>query len=133
MVQDVCANAHKSIVTVRVAIVIACLLLSVANVLSTENESRAGYADIAFDRAFLQSIKNTMLFERIVKLVGVSPVKVGEASLKVPGEKYHWNGREGSAFNIRVSSGKIIDANIVTTEGRIIELGSDEELIEFGK
>jgi len=50
-----------------------------------------------FDRAFLQSIKNVQLYERIVKIVGVPPVKVGEASVKIPGEKYHWNGRENSS------------------------------------
>lgn len=133
MVLDVYANAAKKIVTITVASVLACLFMYVANVHSNDKGSSVGNADKTFDRVFLQSINNLMLLERIVKLVGVPPVKVGEASLKVPGEKYHWSGREGSSFNVRVSSGKIIDANIVTTEGQIIELGSDGELIEFGK
>jgi hypothetical protein len=60
-------------------------------------------------------------------------VKAAEASLKIPGEKYHWSGREYTSFNIRVISGKVIDANVVSPDGRIITLESDGELIEIGK
>ncbi len=92
---------------------------------------------MVFDKAFLQSIKNVMLYERIVKIVGVLPVKVAEASLKIPGEKYHWNGRENTSFNIRVISGKVIDANVVTPDGRIISLDisleGNGEVNDFGK
>jgi hypothetical protein len=93
---------------------------------------QTGQAGITFDKAFLLSIKAEMSFERIVKIVGVPPVKAAEASLKIPGEKYHWNGREKSSFNIRVSSGKVIDANVVTPDGRIVTLERGE-LFEIGK
>lgn len=73
-----------------------------------------------------------MLYERIVKIVGVPPVKAAEASVKIPGEKYHWSGRENTSFNIRVISGKVIDANVVTPDGRIVSLESGE-LFEIGK
>ena len=87
---------------------------------------------MTFDKAFLQSIKAVMLYERIAKIVGVPPVKVAEASLKIPGEKYHWNGRENTSFNIRVIAGKIVEANVVTPEGRIVSIESGE-LFEIGK
>ncbi len=88
---------------------------------------------MTFDKAFLQSIKTVKLYGRIVEIVGVPPVKVAEASLKIPGEKFHWSGKEHSSFNIRVISGKVIDANVVTPDGRIVSLESNGELIEIGK
>jgi hypothetical protein len=93
----------------------------------------AGQADRIFDKAFLQSIKHVQLYEQIVKTVGVQGTKVGNSSLKIPGEKYHWNGRKNSSFNIRVSAGKLVDANVVTPEGRILSLEGNGEIIDLGK
>lgn len=108
------------------------LFIVVVSASAATDKIQSGQADLIFDKAFLQSIKSVMLYERIVRIVGVPPVKVAEASLKIPGEKYHWNGRENTSFNIRVISGKVIDANVVTPYGRIISLESGE-LFEVGK
>ena len=78
----------------------------------------AGQANKIFDKAFLQSIRNVQRYEQIVKIVGVPGEKVGDGSLKIPGKKYHWSGRKNSSFNIRMSSGKLVDANVVTPDGR---------------
>jgi hypothetical protein len=113
--------------------ILAYLFLSVASASAASDKIQSGQAGMTFDTAFLQSIKAVRFYERIVKIVGVPPVKVGEASVKVPGEKYHWNGRENTSFNIRVVSGKIIDANVVTPDGRIVSLEGNGEVNEFGK
>lgn len=117
--------------------ILAYLCLSVITASAAMDKLQSGQSGMIFDKAFLQSIKNVMLYERIVKIVGVPPVKVGEASLKIPGEKYHWNGRENSSLNIRVISGKIVDANVVTPDGRIISLDisleGKGEVNDFGK
>lgn len=92
-------------------------------ILSPEAANAAsGQADKVFDIAFLQSVKDVLSYEQVVRIVGVQGVKVGSDSLKIPGDKYHWNGREHSSFNIRVNAGKVIDANVVTPDGRIISL-----------
>lgn len=115
------------------ASILAYLLLLVVSASAVTAKIQAGQASMTFDKAFLQSIKNVMFYERIVKIVGVTPVKVAEASIKIPGEKYHWNGRENTSFNIRVISGKVIDANVVTPDGRIVSLEGNGEVNELGK
>jgi len=118
---------------IRSVTILAYLFFSVVSASAASDNMQSGQSGLIFDKAFLQSIKNVVFYERIVKIVGVPPVKVGEASIKIPGEKFHWNGRENTSFNIRVISGKIADANVVTPDGRIITLESDGELIEIGK
>lgn len=81
----------------------------------------------------MQSVRNVKLYERIVKRVGVPAVKVAESSVKIPGEKYHWSGRENTSFNVRVISGMVVDANVVTPDRRILSLESNGELYEIGK
>jgi hypothetical protein len=107
--------------------VILCLLAFNVMVFPAIGNAASGQADKVFDRAFLQSIKDVMSYEKIVKIVGVQGAKVGSDTLKIPGDKYHWSGRENSSFNIRVHSGKVIDANVVTPEGRIISLDKSLE------
>jgi len=114
------------------AAILAYLVLTVISASAAPDKIQSGQAGMTFDKAFLQSIKAVMLYERIAKIVGVPPVKVAEASLKIPGEKYHWNGRENTSFNIRVIAGKIVEANVVTPEGRIVSIESGE-LFEIGK
>ena len=118
---------------VPIMVLISCLFIFVANLYAEVNTVKSGQADKTFDKAFLQSIKSVLLYEQIVKIVGVQGVKVGGNSIKIPGEKYHWNGRENSSFNIRVSSGKLVDANVVTPEGRILSLEGNGEVIDLGK
>lgn len=107
---------------VPVRAVIACLLVCNVILCPAVGNAASGQADKVFDKAFLQSVKDVMSYEQIVRIVGVQGEKVGSDSLKIPGDKYHWNGREHSSFNIRVSAGKVIDANVVTPDGRIISL-----------
>jgi hypothetical protein len=112
----------SNLTKIKSIVILAYLCLSVVSASAAMDKMQPGQADMIFDKAFLQSIKNVLLYEEIVKIVGVPPVKVGEASVKIPGEKYHWNGRENSSLNIRVISGKVIDANVVAPDGRIISL-----------
>ncbi len=107
--------------------VISCLFAFNVMVFPAIGNATSGQADKIFDRAFLLSIKDVMSYEKIVKIVGVPGVKVGGDTLKIPGDKYHWSGRENSSFNIRVHSGKVLDANVVTPEGRIISLDKSLE------
>ena len=118
---------------IRSISILAYLFLTVASASAASDKIQSGQAGMTFDKAFLQSIKSVILYERIVRIVGVPPVKVGEASIKIPGEKYHWNGRENTSFNIRVISGKVVDANVVTPDGVIVSLESNGELFEIGK
>lgn len=113
--------------------ILAYLFLTVINASAAPDKMQSGQSGMIFDKAFLQSIKSVMLYERIVKIVGVPPVKVAEASLKIPGEKYHWSGRENTSFNIRVIAGKVIDANVVAADGRIVSLEGNGEVNELGK
>lgn len=117
--------------------VVACLLLSGTLLSYAVGGAASGQADKVFDKAFLQSVKDVLSYEQIVRIVGVQGVKVGSDSLKIPGDKYHWDGRKNSSFNIRVISGKVIDANVVTSDGRIISLDKSlqdsGELHELGK
>jgi hypothetical protein len=107
--------------------VISCLFAFNVMVFPAIGNAASGRADKIFDRAFLQSIKDVMSYEQVVKILGVQGVKVGSDTLKIPGDKYHWNGLENSSFNIRVNAGKVIDANVVTPEGRIISLDKSLE------
>lgn len=125
--------ARKCMPVMAVMAVVACLLVSGIILSPAVGNAASGQADKVFDKEFLLSVKDVLSYEQIVRIVGVQGVKVGSDSLKIPGDKYHWDGRKNSFFNIRVNSGKLIDANVITTEGRIIELGSYGELIEFGK
>lgn len=117
--------------------VVACLFVSGTLLSPTVGSAASGQADKVFDREFLQSVKDVMFYEQIVRIVGVQGVKVGSDSLKIPGDKYHWNGRENSSFNIRVNTGKVIDANVVTPDGHIISLDKSfegsGEVHELGK
>jgi hypothetical protein len=107
--------------------VVACLFVSGTLLSPAVGSAASGQADTVFDKAFLQSVKDVLSYEQIVRIVGVSGVKVGSDSLKIPGDKYHWDGRENSSFNIRVNAGKLIDANVVTPDGRIISLDKSLE------
>lgn len=115
------------------ASILAYLFLTVISASAASDRLQSGQAGMTFDKAFLQSIKAVVLYERIVKIVGVPPVKVAEASLKIPGEKYHWSGLENTSFNIRVIAGKVIDANVVSVDGRIVSLEGNGEVNELGK
>lgn len=112
---------------------ISLLLIFVFNLNAEVDRVKPGQADKIFDKAFLQSIRNVLLYEQIVKIVGVPGVKVGVSSIKIPGDKYHWNGRENSSLNIRVSSGKIVDANVKTPDGRILSIEGNGEVTDYGK
>ena len=112
---------------------LAYLFFSVVSVSTAAEKSQPGQSGLIFDKAFLQSIKNVLLYERIVRIVGVPAVKVGADSHKIPGEKYHWSGRGNSSFNLRVISGKVIEANVVTPEGHIVSMESNGELFEISK
>ncbi len=118
------ATARKC---VSVRAVIACLLVYNVILSPAVGNAASGEVDKVFDKAFLQSVKDVVSYEQIVRIVGVQGVKVGSNSLKIPGDKYHWNGRENSSFNIRVNAGKVIDANVVTPDGRIISLDKSLE------
>lgn len=107
--------------------VIACLLFCSVVISPAVSKAASGQADKVFDKAFLQSVKDVQSYEQIVRIVGVQGVKVGSDSLKIPGDKYHWNGWEHSSFNIRVNAGKVIDANVVTPDGRILSLDKSLE------
>ena len=107
--------------------VVACLFVSGILLSPAVGNAASGQADKVFDKAFLQSVKDVLSYEQIVRIVGVQGVKVGSDSLKIPGDKYHWNGRENSSFNIRINAGKVIDANVVTPDGRIISLDKSLE------
>ncbi|MBT0663088.1 hypothetical protein KI809_02140 [Geobacter pelophilus] len=113
--------------------VISFLFVIVANLYAEVDKAKTGQADRVFDKEFLQSIKNVLFYEQIVKIVGVQGVKVGNSNLKIPGDKYHWNGSENTKLNIRVVSGKVIDGNVVTPAGRIITLEVNGEINELGK
>lgn len=115
------------------ASILAYLFLTVISVSAASDKLQSGQAGITFDKAFLQSIKAVMIYERIVKIVGVPPVKVGESSIKMPGEKYHWSGMDNTAFNILVVAGKVVEANVMTPEKIIIILDGYGEINELGK
>lgn len=117
---EILLAAARKCVPVRA--VIACLLVYSVVISPAVSKAASGQADRLFDKAFLQSVKDMLSYEQIVRIVGVQGEKVGRDSLKIPGDKYHWNGREHSSFNIRVNAGKVIDANVVTPDGRIISL-----------
>jgi len=112
---------------------ISYLFIFVVSLYAEGDSTKSGQADRIFNRAFLESIKNVLLYEQIVKMVGVPGVKVGVSSIKIPGDKYHWNGRENSSLNIRVSSGKIVDANVKTPDGRILSIEGNGEVTDYGK
>lgn len=117
--------------------VVVCLLVFGTLLYPAVGRAASGQADKVFDKEFLQSVKDVMSYEQIVRIVGVQGAKVGSDSLKIPGDKYHWNGRENSSFNIRVNTGKVIDANVVTPDGQIISLDKSlegsGEIHELGK
>lgn len=108
------------------AVILFLLALNVI-VFPEVGNAASGQADKVFDKAFLQSVKDVLTYEQIVRIVGVQGEKVGSNSLKIPGDKYHWNGRENSSFNIRVNAGKVLDANVVTPDGSIISLDKSLE------
>lgn len=121
---EILLAARKS---VSLMAVISCLLALNVIMFSAVGNAASGQADKVFDKAFLQSVKDVLTYEQLVRIVGVQGEKVGSNSFKIPGDKYHWNGREHSSFNIRINAGKVIDANVVTPDGRIITLDKSLE------
>ena len=131
---------HKTKITLstirkNVAIIalVSYLFVFAVSLHAEVDSTKAGQADRIFNMAFLESIKNVQLYEQIVKIVGVRGVKVGNSTLKIPGEKYHWKGRDNSSFNLRVNSGKIVDANVKTPDGRILSTEGNGEITDYGK
>jgi len=118
---------------VTIIALVSYLFIFVVSLYAEGDSTKSGQADRIFNRAFLELIKNVQLYEQIVKIVGVRGVKVGNNTLKIPGEKYHWKGRDNSSFNIRVNSGKIIDANVVAPGGNILSLEGNGEITDYGK
>lgn len=102
--------------------VVSYLFVFVVNLYADVDKAKLGQADKVFDKAFLQSVKDVLTYEQLVRIVGTQGEKVGSNSLKIPGDKYHWCGRENSSFNIRVNAGKVIDANVATPDGRVVSL-----------
>ncbi len=94
---------------------------------------RPGQADRIFDRAFLQSVKSVPLYKQVVPIVGVPGVEVAGSSIKLPGVKYHWKGRNNSFFNVTVRSGRIIDADVVTPDGHILTFDDHGKVIDIEK
>lgn len=127
LIHSPCAKGSKSMIKTIMSVCVIVVAHVAIPVFA------AGQADKIFDKAFLQSIKNVRFYEQIVKIVGVPGEKVGNSSIKIPGEKYHWNGRENTSFNIRVISGKLVDANVVTPDGHFISLEGNGELTDLGK
>lgn len=107
--------------------VISCLFALNVMMSPEVGNAGSGQTEMVFDKAFLQSVKDVLTYEQLVRIVGVQGDKVGSNALKIPGDKYHWNGRDNSSFNIRVNAGKVIDANVVTPDGRIISLDKSPE------
>jgi hypothetical protein len=60
---------------IRSASILAYLFLTVVSASAATDKIQSGQAGMIFDKSFLQSIKTMMLYERIVKIVGVPPVK----------------------------------------------------------
>lgn len=118
---------------VAVMAVISYFYVFAVSLYAEVGKATPGQANTVFDKAFLQSIRNVLLFEQVEKIVGTAGIKVGSSTLKIPGEKYHWNGQQNSSLNIRVNSGKVVDANVVAPEGNILTLDGNGEVIDFGK
>ncbi len=74
--------------------VVSCLFVSDTLFSPAVSNAASVQADKVFDKAFLQSVKDVLMYEQLVRIVGVHGEKVGSDSLKIPGDKYHWNGRE---------------------------------------
>lgn len=128
------ANTSKFVLVMAV---VSYLFIVVVNLYADVDKAKPGQADKVFDKAFLQSVKDVQSYEQLVRIVGVQGVKVGSNYFKIPGDKYHWNGREHSSFNIRVNSGKVIDANVITPDGSILTLDKSlngrGEITDLGK
>jgi len=92
----------------------------------------AGQADKIFDKAFLYSIRNVQRYEQLVRIVGDPGEIIGENSLRVPGTKYHWNGRKNTKFNVSVSGGYVVDANVVAPDGHILSLEENGKISDLG-
>ena len=131
---------HKTKITlstirrnVTIIALVSYLFIFSVNLHAEGDRTKAGQADRIFNRAFLELIKNVKLYEQIVKIVENRGVAVGNSTLKIPGEKYHWKGRDNSSFNIRVISGTIVDANVVDPDGNILSLEVNGEITDYGK
>jgi hypothetical protein len=83
-----------------------------------------GVTGTVFNRRFIPQIKPMMTYEQIVKIVGIQGAKVGEE--KVRGASiihYRWKGEKRSVLNIRVSSGRLLDATVLAPNGNTYSIG----------
>lgn len=124
-------NTTRKLIPLVVAFSFLAILSFVAH--AEEGAFASGQADRVFDKVFLQSIRKDSTYGEIVKAVGVPGEIVGINSIKIPGDKFHWKGRENSFFNIRVSAGKLVDANVITSDGHILSFDGTGEVIDYGK
>ncbi|MEI6205726.1 MAG: hypothetical protein WCP20_02975 [Desulfuromonadales bacterium] len=110
--------------------IVGCTLLMVFICVSSQElfAGQAGTTDTVFNRRFIQKIKPMMPYDQLVKIIGAEGLKTGEDKLS-PTTKvlYHWDGARKSTLDIKVDSGKIIDATVISPKSKKFYLGKNAD------
>jgi len=97
----------------KTGILLICTALAMLVSIQSAWAATPGSAEIRFNRKFVPSIKPSMTYEQVVKLVGVEGVKVAEdRSSSPPVVSYGWNGGKKSSLTVRMKGNRLIGATI---------------------
>ena len=75
----------------------------------------------------------SMNYQQLNVLAGTYGVIVGEDTTPaVPVHTYHWAGAEDTCLDVKFSNGKVVDAKVVNTDGRGVELDNNGKMKNLG-
>lgn len=109
---------------------LACAALVMISSIHSARAATAGSAEIRFNRKFVPSIKPSMTYEQVVRLVGVAGVKVGEdRNSSPPVISFGWSGFKKSSLTVRMRDNKLIGATIHAPNGKTYVIKSSGEVV----
>jgi len=86
--------------------------------------SQPGTTDTVFNRKFFEKIKPMMPYEQLVTMIGTAGAKVTVNKPASPANTvYHWDGGRKSALDIKVDTGKVVEATVTSPKNKKFTLG----------
>jgi hypothetical protein len=111
------------------ALLIACCLALSLPVCGAQ----PGTTGTVFNKRFMPSIKPSMTYEQLVKIVGTPGAQLGQEKRgQSTIARYRWNGGKDSKLEVRVSNGKIVDASMKAPNGHTYRIDGAGKVTDLG-
>lgn len=118
---------------IRKLVLLTVALLIVGFSANAFSAAQPGMTSTVFNRRFIPKIKPMMPYDQIVRMVGSQGAKTGEGKqTTAPIISYRWNGGKKSVLNVRVSSGRLVDATMLAPNGHTYYIGKKGEVKDLG-